>query len=340
MQGMVSSDGSSLSGPPSSSDRWAPAVSSVLETIGNTPVVAVDRLLRELGVSGRLLVKLEYVNPGLSKKDRVALEIVEAARRDGTLRPGQPVVELTSGNTGTGLAIVCGVLGHPFTAVMSRGNSPERARMMRAFGADVVLVDQAEGSSPGQVSGADLALVEAEAQRLVQERGAFRADQFTLAGSVLAHQRFTGPELLAAADERIDAFVDFVGSSGSFTGVMRAFRDAGADVRGYVVEPAGAAVLAGGAVDRPNHAIQGGGYGRDDLPLFDPGLATGFLTVTDDEATDMARLLARTEGILGGYSTGANVAAAVQLLCGDEAGNVVAVLASDSGMKYLSTGLY
>lgn len=316
-----------------------PVASSIVDTIGDTPVVSADRLLSRLGLSGRLLVKLEYMNPGLSKKDRVALELVEEARRSGELKPGQPVVELTSGNTGTGLAIVCSILGHPFTAVMSRGNSSERARMMTAFGADVVLVDQAEGSSPGHVSGADLALVEAETQRLVAERGAFRADQFSLAGSVLAHQRFTGRELWEAAG-RIDAFVDFVGSSGSFTGVMRAFGDVGARVRGYVVEPAGAAVLAGGAAEQPNHAIQGGGYARADLPLFDPDLVTGYLTVTDDEATSTARLLAQTEGILGGYSTGANVAAAIQLLRGAEAGNVIAVLASDSGMKYLSTGLY
>lgn len=315
-------------------------MASALDAIGNTPVVAAERLIQRLGLSGQLLVKLEYLNPGLSKKDRVARELIEQARSSGELKPGQPVVELTSGNTGSGLAIVCSVLGHPFTAVMSRGNSPERARMMTAFGADVVLVDQAEGSPPGHVSGADLALVEAETQRLVAERGAFRADQFSLAGSVLAHQRFTGRELYDAAGGQIDAFADFVGSSGSFTGVMRAFRDVGAPVRGYVVEPVGAAVLAGRASEQPNHAIQGGGYSREDLPLFDRSLVTGFLTVTDDEAMETARLLARTEGILGGYSTGANVAAAIQLLRGDEAGKVVAVLASDSGMKYLSTGLY
>ena len=317
-----------------------PVANSVLDTIGDTPVVAAERLLRQLGLSGQLLVKLEYMNPGLSKKDRVALELIEQARTSGELKPGQQVVELTSGNTGTGLAIVCSILGHPFTAVMSRGNSVERARMMTALGAEVVLVDQAEGSVPGHVSGADLDLVEVETRRLVETHGAFRADQFTLAGSVLAHQRFTGPELLAAAGGRIDAFADFVGSSGSFTGVMRAFRDAGTSVAGYVVEPQGAEVLAGAESVRPNHAIQGGGYSRSDLPLYDADLVSGFLSVSDDDAIATARLLARTEGIFGGYSTGANVAAAIKLLKGAERGRVVAVLASDSGMKYLSTGLY
>lgn len=313
---------------------------SVLDTIGDTPVVSADRLVHQLGLSGRLLVKLEYMNPGLSKKDRVARELIEEARHTGELEPGQQVVELTSGNTGTGLAIVCSILGHPFTAVMSRGNSVERARMMSALGAEVVLVDQAEGSTPGHVSGADLDLVEAETRRLVESRGAFRADQFGRAGSMLAHQRFTGPELWAAAGGRIDAFADFVGSAGSFTGVMRAFRDVGATVRGYVVEPKGAEVLAGGETTRPNHAIQGGGYSRTDLPLYDASLVSGCLSVSDDDAVATARLLARTEGILGGYSTGANVAAAIMLLKGEERDRVVAVLASDSGMKYLSTGLY
>jgi len=150
-------------------------LASVVEAIGRTPLIELSRLTR--GVPGRLLAKLEYLNPGFSKKDRIARQIIETAERDGRLRPGQTVVELTSGNTGTGLAIVCGVKGYPFVAVMSRGNSMERARMMAALGAEVVLVPQAPGSPPGQVSGADLALVETEAQRLVAERGAFRADQ-------------------------------------------------------------------------------------------------------------------------------------------------------------------
>jgi cysteine synthase A len=315
---------------------------SVLDAIGHTPLVAADRLLQRLGLEGRLLVKLEYLNPGLSKKDRVALEIVQEALADGDLAPGQPVVELTSGNTGTGLAIVCGVLGHPFVAVMSKGNTAERARMMRALGAEVVLVDQAPGARHGEVSGADVELVEAEAQRLVRERGAFRADQFERAGSVLAHERHTGPEIWEASGGTVRVFAGFIGSSGSFTGVMRGLRNACDEVRGYAIEPTGAAILAGHPVTRPGHRIQGGGYSRTGsaLPLFDPSLATGYVTVTDTEAVETARLLARTEGIFGGFSTGASAAAAIQLLRGPEAGETIAVLASDSGLKYLSTELY
>jgi cysteine synthase A len=124
---------------------------SVVEAIGNTPLVELSRLTR--GIPGRILAKLEFLNPGFSKKDRIARQMIEEAEVSGELKPGQTVVELTSGNTGTGLAIVCGVKGYPFVAVMSKGNSVERARMMRALGAEVVLVDQLPGSTPGQVSG-------------------------------------------------------------------------------------------------------------------------------------------------------------------------------------------
>jgi cysteine synthase A len=149
---------------------------SVVEVIGGTPTVELSRLTR--GLSGRIVAKLDYLNPGFSKKDRIARQIVDEAIASRELLPGQTVVELTSGNTGTGLAIVCAVRGHPFVAVMSEGNSKERARMMGALGAEVVLVPQAPGSRPGQVSGDDLALVETCAQQLTHERGAYRADQF------------------------------------------------------------------------------------------------------------------------------------------------------------------
>ena len=168
--------------------------SSAVEAIGDTPVVELSRLTRDM--HGRILAKLEYLNPGFSKKDRIARQIVEDAEAQGLLAPGQTVVELTSGNTGTGLAIVCGIKGYRFVAVMSRGNSMERARMMSALGAEVVLVDQLPASIPGQVSGGDLVLVEEVAQRITAERGAFRADQFRQPGNFRAHYLHTGPEFL------------------------------------------------------------------------------------------------------------------------------------------------
>src|SRR5206468_12258282 len=168
-----------------------PLADSILDVIGNTPLVELGRCVARLGLQGRLLAKLESVNPGSSKKDRVALEIVREARADGSLRDGQAVVELTSGNTGTGLAIVCRALGHPFVAVISRGNSIERVRQMRALGAEVVIVEQAPGALPGQGSGDDLARVQSRTEEIVAERAAFRVDQFAHPANVLAHERHT-----------------------------------------------------------------------------------------------------------------------------------------------------
>ncbi len=313
---------------------------SIIDAIGNTPLVELKRAVRILGLQGRLLAKLEYFSPGFSKKDRVALEMIREARRDGSLRPGQTVVELTSGNTGTGLAIVCRSLGHPLVAVMSRGNTPERARMMRALGAEVMLVDQAPGSPPNQVSGEDLALVEQKTGQVVRERQAFRANQFELAANALAHERFTGPELWEQSGGCVDVFLDFVGSGGCFSGVTRYLRGRNPEIRAYIVEPAGAAVLAGKPVQRSNHQLQGGGYSLADLTLVDRSLVSGYLQVTDDEAIAAARLLAAEEGIFGGFSSGANLAGAIQLLRKGEQGATIAFLVCDSGLKYLSTPLY
>jgi cysteine synthase len=312
-------------------------MSSVLEAIGDTPLVALSRLTRSL--PGRILLKLDYLNPGFSKKDRAALGIIEEAERSAALRPGQTVVELTSGNMGTGLAIVCAVKGYPFAAVMSRGNSPERARMMRALGAEVILVDQAPGSPPGQVSGHDLELVEARATEITRERGAFRADQFRREGNWHAHAETTGPEIVRQAG-RVDAFCDFVGSGGTFRGCAEILRASNPAVRCYVVEPSGAPVLAGGTVVRANHRIQGGGYSIRDLPFLEGFRIDGYLQVTDEEAISCARRLAAEEGIFAGFSSGANVAAALQLLGGEARGQTVVTIACDSGLKYLSTDLW
>lgn len=313
---------------------------SVLDVIGNTPLVALDRITAARGLDGRILAKLDHLNPGFSKKDRAALGIIEEAERCGELRPGQPVVELTSGNMGTGLAIVCGVKGYPFTAVMSRGNSEERARMMRALGSEVVLVEQAGGSRPGAVSGADLALVEAEAQRLTEALGAFRADQFHRAGNPLAHYRTTGPELWRQSGGTIGGFVDFAGSGGTFAGVARYLKEQDPRIRCLVVEPDGAAALAGRPVTTPAHPIQGGGYAMATLDFLDGVTPDGYLTVTGAEAKAAAQALAREEGIFAGYSAGANLAAALQLLSGGMRGATVAMIVCDSGLKYLSTDLW
>jgi cysteine synthase A len=313
---------------------------SVVEAIGQTPLVELSRLAKTMDVDGRILAKLEYLNPGFSKKDRIAKQIIEDAEMEGTLKPGQIVVELTSGNTGTGLAIVCGTKGYPFVAVMSKGNSTERARMMEALGARVVLVDQLPESVPGKVSGGDLELVEVETQRLVKELGAFRADQFHHTGNFRAHYLHTGPEIISHSKGELDAYCDFAGTGGTFAGCAAALKEHNPAIQCFLVEPEGAAVLAGQRVTNPNHPIQGGGYIMTELPLLRPEHIDGFLQVTDEESYEVARTLARTEGIFAGFSSGANIAAALQLLRGDFSGKTVALTVNDSGLKYLSTDLW
>jgi cysteine synthase A len=311
---------------------------SVIEVIGNTPLMELSRITR--GVEGRILAKLDYLNPGFSKKDRIALQMIEDAEASGELRPGQPVIELTSGNTGTGLAIVCGAKGYPFIAVMSKGNSVERARMMRSLGAELILVDQLPDSIPGQVSGGDLALVEEATQRITRERGAFRADQFKLQGNFRAHYLHTGPEILKQCGGELDGFCDFAGTGGTFAGCAKSFKEHDPRILCYLVEPEGAAAVAGKGVTNAEHRIQGGGYSMSDLDMLAGVMPDGYLEISDVRAMDTARRLAREEGIFGGFSSGANVAAALELLCGPLKGKTVVCMICDSGLKYLSTDLW
>jgi len=313
-------------------------LTSILEAIGETPLVELSRLTRRL--EGRILAKLENLNPGYSKKDRIALQIIEDAISAGTLKSGQPVVEVTSGNTGTGLAIVCAIKRHPFVAVMSKGNSIERAKMMSALGAEVVLVDQLPGSLPGEVSGGDLALVEEASREIAEQRGAFRADQFRHQSNFLAHYLHTGPEILGQSNNAVDAFCDFVGTGGTFAGCAAAFKESDSSIQCFVVEPEEAALLSGEKVTNPNHSIQGGGYALSDLALLNPKHIDGFIKVSDEAAIAAARRLAKEEGIFAGFSTGANLAAALHLLENSVPGKTIAIVVCDSGLKYLSTKLW
>jgi cysteine synthase A len=212
--------------------------------------------------------------------------------------------------------------------------------MMSALGAEVVLVDQLPGSKPGQVSGGDLQLVELEAQRIVKERNAFRADQFNLESNSRAHYLHTGQEIIRQSGGEIDAFCDFAGTGGSFAGCSAAFKAYDPSILCFLVEPEGAAVLAGEPVTNPNHRIQGGGYSMPQLPLLRPEHIDGYMQVTDEEVIRTARRLAREEGIFAGFSSGANLAAALQLLETDFSGMTCVVLLNDSGLKYLSTDLW
>ncbi len=308
---------------------------SVIEAIGYAPVVDLSRLAADL--DGRILAKLEYLNPGGSKKDLISRAIIDSAESKGLLKPGQTVLELTSGNTGNGLAMICAVRGYPFIAVMSRGNTPERAAMMRGMGATVVLVDLDEPAHG--ITSTDMKRVEDTATRLTEEHNAFRADQFNREENAEAHYQHTGPEWIRQTDGNIDAFCDFVGTGGGFAGVARALKEYNPDIQCFVVEPDGAAKLAGQCISCCAHVIQGGGYAKE-LVLLNRDQVDGHLTVRDKDVADVTRRLASEEGIFAGYSSGANVSAAIQLLQGDFKGKTIAVTICDSGLKYLSTDLW
>lgn len=313
---------------------------NIYEAIGETPLLNLSRITQYYGVEGRIYAKLEYLNPGYSKKDRPALQMILEAEESGALKPGQTVIELTSGNTGTGLSIVCKAKGHPFIAVMSEGNSMKRARMMRALGAEVILIPQCEGSVKGQVSGKDLELVEEKTNELVRERNAFRADQFKLDASYRAHLLHTGEEMWEQSDGEIDVFLDMVGSGGTFEGCAEALKAHNPAIRCYIVEPENAAVYAGHPLrEEGRHKIQGCGYAMD-LPKIKKECIDGLVQVQDEESMQMARDLARLEGCFVGISAGANVAAAVKLLRDREKGKTIILTLNDSGLKYLSTDLF
>ncbi|MGN0454135.1 MAG: PLP-dependent cysteine synthase family protein [Ruminococcus sp.] len=315
-------------------------IQNIYEAIGETPLLNLNKITRHYGVEGNIYAKLEYLNPGYSKKDRPALQMILEAEESGELKPGQTVIELTSGNTGTGLSIVCQAKGHPFVAVMSEGNSMERARMMRALGAKVVLVPQCEGSVKGQVSGKDLELVEQRTAELTKELNAFRADQFNLDASYRAHLLHTGEEIWEQSNGGIDVFLDMAGSGGTFEGCAEALKAHNPAIRCYVVEPENAAVYAGRPIkNEGRHKVQGCGYAMD-LPKIKRQNIDGLVQVSDEESIQMARDLARLEGCFVGVSSGANVSAAVQLLRGAEKGKTIALTLNDSGLKYLSTDLF
>jgi cysteine synthase A len=310
---------------------------SVLDAIGRTPLIALDRLAA--GLPGRVLAKLESFGPGGSVKDRIALRMIEEAERSGAIQPGGAIVELTSGNTGIGLAIVSAVKGYRFYAVMSAGNSVERRRMLKALGAEVVLVPQASGSRAGEVSGEDLRLVEAAAQALTAELGAWRPDQFANPANALAHEETTAAEIWEQTAGCVHVWVAAVGTAGTFAGTARGLKVHNPRIRCIAVEPASARRLAGLPIADASHKIQGTGYSMIP-PQWDPDLCDGFLGVTDEDAIATTRLLAIREGIFAGYSSGANVWAALQLARECAPGTTIVTVCPDTGLKYLSTDLF
>jgi cysteine synthase A len=305
---------------------------NITDFICNTPLVELNHIRRG---EGRLLVKMEYIQPAGSVKDRAALKIIRDAYANGSLKKGQPVVEMTSGNMGAGLALVCGAMGNPFIAAMSRGNSPERIRILEALGAEVVLVPQVSGS-PGKVTGEDIARAVEKAKEIQVEKNAFYVDQFNNPSSVSAHYTTTGPEIWNDLEGKVDGFVSVVGSGGTFTGTSRFLKEQNSGIFCAAVEPETAAILKTGRVKNPKHIIQGTGYSLIP-PLWETNLADDIFTVSDEEVERQTIELARLQGLYVGYSSGANVCAALKLLSSGKLKSpnpTVVTILCDTAYKY------
>ena len=302
-----------------------PIHDSILDTIGHTPIVKLHRLAPE-HVS--LYAKVESFNPGGSVKDRLALAIVLDAEQKGLLKPGQTIVEATSGNTGVALAMVAAARGYPFVAVMTETFSVERRKLMRAYGAKVILTPAAERGT-GMVR---------KAEELAKRHGWFLARQFENEANPAYHRQTTAAEILRDfAGRRLDAFVSGWGTGGTLTGVGQVLKVARPGIRIVATEPAGASLLAG--KEWQPHRIQG--WTPDFVPgVLDRGVADEIRPVDDVLARDTARRLAREEGLFVGISAGATVAAALQVAEAAPEGSAILAMLPDTGERYLSTFLF
>jgi cysteine synthase A len=298
---------------------------SILGTIGNTPVVRINRLApRHVTV----YVKCEAFNPMSSVKDRLAIAMIEDAERRGVLKPGMTVIEPTSGNTGIALAMVCAAKGYPFVAVMSDSFSIERRKLMRGLGAKVILTPAAERGS-GMVR---------KCEELAKKHGWFLPQQFENPANPEYHRNTTGPEILRDfAGKRLDFFVSGVGTGGTITGAGEMLKAARPGIRVVVTEPAGAPLLAGG--QWAPHKIQG--WSPDFIPaVLNQKVYDEIVPVTDVEARDAARDLAKKEGIFCGISSGGTFAAALKVASKAPEGSVLLAMLPDTGERYLTTFLF
>ncbi|MFD1675360.1 cysteine synthase A [Alicyclobacillus fodiniaquatilis] len=300
-------------------------VDNILDLIGQTPVVKLNHLTGPSDAD--VYVKLEWFNPGGSVKDRIAKSMVEAAEREGHLKPGDTIVEPTSGNTGIGLALVAAAKGYRAVFVMPDTMSSERRSLLRAYGAELVLTPGSEGMQ-GAVD---------KAAELAKEHGYFMPQQFDNAANPLVHELTTGPEIVEQFGGKLDAFVAGIGTGGTISGVGRVLRKEIPSCKVIAVEPAGSPILSGG---KPGpHKIQG--IGANFVPsILDRDVYNEVRTVENEAAFETARRLAKEEGLLVGISSGANVFVALQVAKELGKGKRVVTVSPSNGERYLSTALY
>ncbi|MBL6009265.1 cysteine synthase A [Bacillus halotolerans] len=299
---------------------------SITELIGNTPIVKLNRLVDEN--SADVYLKLEYMNPGSSVKDRIGLAMIEAAEKEGKLKAGDTIIEPTSGNTGIGLAMVAAAKGLKAILVMPDTMSMERRNLLRAYGAELVLTPGAEGMK-GAIK---------KAEELAEKHGYFVPQQFNNPSNPEIHRQTTGKEIVEQfGDDRLDAFVAGIGTGGTITGAGEVLKEAYPSVKIYAVEPSDSPVLSGG---KPGpHKIQGIGAGF--VPdILNTEVYDEIFPVKNEEAFEYARRAAREEGILGGISSGAAIYAAIEVAKKLGKGKKVLAIIPSNGERYLSTPLY
>ena len=298
---------------------------NILQTIGNTPIVKLNRIAPE---HVDMYVKVESFNPMASVKDRLAYAIIKDARASGALKPGQTVVEATSGNTGIALAMVCAVMGHPFVATMVETFSIERRKVMRALGARVILTPAAERGT-GMV---------ARAEALAEKHGWFLARQFQNTANPDFHASTTGPEILQDfAGERLDYWVTGWGTGGTMSGAGRTLKAARPNIQVVAAEPEQAALLSGGQWSP--HKIQG--WTPDFIPeVLDRDITDHIVTVNEDESMACARRLGQEEGIFVGISAGGTLSASLKIAEQAEPGSVIVTMLADTAERYISTPLF
>jgi cysteine synthase A len=303
-----------------------PAHKDITELIGRTPLVRLNRLSPD--GRGTIYGKVEFFNPGGSVKDRICLSMINEAERQGKLKPGGTIVEPTSGNTGIGLALIAAVRGYKLILVMPESMSMERASLLSSYGAQLVLTPAWEGMK-GSIK---------EAESIIgQNPSYFMPDQFSNPANPAMHKKTTALEIWEALDGKIDAFVAAVGTGGTITGCGEVFKERNAKIKIVAVEPSGSPVLSGG--DPGPHKIQGIGAGF--VPkVLNRTILDGVITVTDDEAYQTAKLLAKKEGLLVGISAGANVFAAQKVAQELGPGKNVVTILPDTGERYISIEKY
>ncbi len=302
---------------------------SLTDLIGGTPLLELNRFAAEKGLARPIIAKLEYFNPGGSAKDRIALAMIRQAEEDGTLRPGATIIEPTSGNTGVGLALVAAVRGYRLILTMPETMSIERRQLVSAYGAQVVLTPAAEGMT-GAIK---------KAERLRDSiDGAIILQQFSNRANPAAHFATTGPEIWNDTEGHVDVFVAGAGTGGTISGVGRYLKSKNPAIRIVAAEPASSPVLSGGKAGA--HAIQGIGAGF--VPeVYDSSVVDEVITVSNDDAMSTTRLLARSEGLLTGISSGAAAWAAAELARREELRDkTIVTLLPDTGERYLSTGVF